>query len=143
MEHIPYVFCEIFVIDPQVVKRYTWVQELILYSYLPDMGTIFTPLTEKLAGCLMEKSDDLSSANLLVELLDNNVVNNCGKGTGELNPAFKHLQGCDFVFHKLSDFKTWDCFKTSKDGTKIQRITKWLSGWMGYVHFQYYRGRTW
>eukprot|EP00536_Pseudo-nitzschia_multiseries_P004623 jgi/Psemu1/10390/gm1.10390_g len=115
MEHIPYVFREIFIIDPEVVERYTWVEELIPYSYLPEMGTIFTPLTEKLAGYLLEKSDDLLSANILVEFLDDNVVNNYGKGTGELNPAFKHLQGCDFVFHKLWDFETWDCFKTSKD----------------------------
>eukprot|EP00536_Pseudo-nitzschia_multiseries_P012649 jgi/Psemu1/32758/gm1.32758_g len=84
------------------------------YSYLPEMGTIFTPLTEKLAIYLREKSDDLSSANLVVQFLDNNVVNNYGKGTGELNPAFKHLQGCDFVLYKPLDFLTWDCFKTSK-----------------------------
>eukprot|EP00536_Pseudo-nitzschia_multiseries_P014708 jgi/Psemu1/39899/gm1.39899_g len=116
MEHIPYVFCEIFVIDPEVVERYTWVKELILYSYLPEMGTIF--LTEKLAGYLFEKSDDLSSANLLVKLLDNNVVKNYGKGTGELNPAFNYLQGCGIVFHKVTDFETWNCFKTSKDQSK-------------------------
>eukprot|EP00536_Pseudo-nitzschia_multiseries_P011656 jgi/Psemu1/29583/gm1.29583_g len=97
MEHIPYVFREIFVIDPEVVQRHTWVEELIHYSYLPEMGTIFTPLTEKLARYLLEKSDDLSSANLLAQFLDNNVVNNYGKGTGELNLAFKHLQGRDFV----------------------------------------------
>eukprot|EP00536_Pseudo-nitzschia_multiseries_P014661 jgi/Psemu1/39666/gm1.39666_g len=112
MEHIPYVFREIFIIDPEVVQRYTWVEELILYSYLPEIGTIFTPLTEKLAGYLLEKSDDLLSANLLAEFLDNSMVKNYGKGTGELNPAFKHLQGCDFVFHKVADFQTWDCFKT-------------------------------
>eukprot|EP00536_Pseudo-nitzschia_multiseries_P015034 jgi/Psemu1/41044/gm1.41044_g len=63
------------------------------YSYLPEIGTIFTPLTEKLAIYLWEKSDDLSWANLLVQFLDDNVVNNYGKGTGELNLAFKHLQG--------------------------------------------------
>eukprot|EP00536_Pseudo-nitzschia_multiseries_P007856 jgi/Psemu1/18935/gm1.18935_g len=57
----------------QVVERYTWVEELILYSYLPEMGTIFTPLTEKLARYLLEKSDDLLSANILVEFLDDNV----------------------------------------------------------------------
>eukprot|EP00536_Pseudo-nitzschia_multiseries_P017048 jgi/Psemu1/49095/gm1.49095_g len=98
MEHITYVFCEIFVIDPHVNEQ---------------VGTIFTPLIEKLAGYLLERSDDILSANILVEFLDNNVVNNYGKGTGELNPEFKHLQGCDFVFHKRSDFETWDCFKTS------------------------------
>eukprot|EP00536_Pseudo-nitzschia_multiseries_P010126 jgi/Psemu1/25089/gm1.25089_g len=92
MEHIPYVFREIFVIDPEVVERHTWVEELIHNSYLPEMGTIFRPLTEKLARYLLEKSDDLSSANLVVQFLDDNVVNNYGKGTGELNPAFKHLQ---------------------------------------------------
>eukprot|EP00536_Pseudo-nitzschia_multiseries_P006740 jgi/Psemu1/15967/gm1.15967_g len=118
MEHIPYVFREIFVIDPEVVKHYTWVEELILYSYLPEMGIIFTPLTEKLAGYLLEKSDDLSLANLLVKFLDGNVVKNYGKGTGELNPAFNSLQGCDFVFHKVTDFETWNCFKTSKDDRK-------------------------
>eukprot|EP00536_Pseudo-nitzschia_multiseries_P014803 jgi/Psemu1/40188/gm1.40188_g len=118
MEHIPYMFREIFVIDPQVVERYTWVQELILYSYLPEMGTIFTPLTEKLAGYLLEKSYDLLLANLLVEFLNDNAVNNYGRGTGELNPAFNHLQGCDFVFHQLLDFETWDCFKTSKSDVK-------------------------
>eukprot|EP00536_Pseudo-nitzschia_multiseries_P007823 jgi/Psemu1/18833/gm1.18833_g len=111
MEHIPYVFREIFVIDPEVVERYTWVEELILYSYLPEMGTIFTPLTEKLAGYLLEKSDDLLLANLLVKFLDDNVVQNYGKGTGELNPVFNYLQGCDFVFHKVTDFETWNCFK--------------------------------
>eukprot|EP00536_Pseudo-nitzschia_multiseries_P018502 jgi/Psemu1/55920/gm1.55920_g len=99
----------------QVVERYTWVEELILYSYLPEMGTMFTPLTGKLAGYLLEKSDDLSSANLLVKFLDDNVVNNYGKGTGELNPVFNYLQGCDFVFHKVTDFETWNCFKTSKE----------------------------
>eukprot|EP00536_Pseudo-nitzschia_multiseries_P003185 jgi/Psemu1/7113/gm1.7113_g len=114
MEHIPYVFREIFVIDPEVVQRHTWVEEFIHYSFLPEMGTIFTPLTEKLAIYLLEKSDDLSSANLVVQFLDDNVVNNYGKGTGELNPAFKHLQGRDFVLYKPSDFLTWDCFKTSK-----------------------------
>eukprot|EP00536_Pseudo-nitzschia_multiseries_P016709 jgi/Psemu1/47436/gm1.47436_g len=116
MEHIPYMFCEIFVIDLEVAKRHTWVEELIHYSYLPEMGTIFTPLTELLARYLLEKSDDLSSANLVVQFLDDNVVNNYGKRTGELNPAFKHLQGRDFVFHKPLDFETWDCFKTSKCG---------------------------
>eukprot|EP00536_Pseudo-nitzschia_multiseries_P015895 jgi/Psemu1/44186/gm1.44186_g len=65
---------------------------------------------------LLEKSDDLLSANLVVQFLDDNVVNNYGKGTGELNPAFKHLQGRDFVFHKPSDLQTCDCFKTSKRG---------------------------
>eukprot|EP00536_Pseudo-nitzschia_multiseries_P017028 jgi/Psemu1/49020/gm1.49020_g len=114
MEHIPYVFREIFVIDPEVLLRHTWVEEFIQYSYLPEMGTIFTPLTEKLAIYLWEKSDDLSSANLVVQFLDDKVVNNYGKGTGELNQAFKHLQGCDFVFYKPSDFIIWDCFKTSK-----------------------------
>eukprot|EP00536_Pseudo-nitzschia_multiseries_P012378 jgi/Psemu1/31860/gm1.31860_g len=68
-----------------------------MYSYLPEMCTIFTPLTEKLAIYLWEKLDDLSSANLVVQFLDDNVVNNYGKGTGELNTAFKHLQGRDFV----------------------------------------------
>eukprot|EP00536_Pseudo-nitzschia_multiseries_P004199 jgi/Psemu1/9470/gm1.9470_g len=116
MEHIPYVFREIFVIDPEVVERHTWVEELIHYSYLPEMGTIFTPLTEKLARYLLEKSDDLLSANLVVQFLDDNVVNNYGKGTGQLNPGFKHLQGRDFVFHKPFDLQTWDCFKTSKRG---------------------------
>eukprot|EP00536_Pseudo-nitzschia_multiseries_P006540 jgi/Psemu1/15559/gm1.15559_g len=58
-----------------------------------QMGTIFTPLTGKLAGYLLEKSDDLSSANLLVQFLDDNVVNNYGKGMGELNPVFSYLQG--------------------------------------------------
>eukprot|EP00536_Pseudo-nitzschia_multiseries_P019109 jgi/Psemu1/58949/gm1.58949_g len=114
MEHIPYVFREIFVIDPEVLQRHTWVEEFIQYSYLPEMGTIFTPLTEKLALYLLEKSDDLSSGNLVVQFLDDKVVNNYGKGTGELNLAFKHLQGRDFVFYKPSDFLTWDCFKTSK-----------------------------
>ena len=114
MEHIPYVFREIFVIDPEVLQRHTWVEEFIQYSYLPEMGTIFTPLTEKLAIYLLEKSDDLSSANLVVQFLDDKVVNNYGKGTGELNLAFEHLQGRDFVFYKPSDFLTWDCFKTSK-----------------------------
>eukprot|EP00536_Pseudo-nitzschia_multiseries_P011443 jgi/Psemu1/28897/gm1.28897_g len=116
MEHIPYVFREIFVIDPEVVKHHTWVEELIPYSYLPEMGTIFTPLTEKLARYLLEKSDGLTLANLVAQFLDDNVVNNYGKGTGELNPAFKHLQGRDFVFYKPSDLQTWDCFKTSKRG---------------------------
>eukprot|EP00536_Pseudo-nitzschia_multiseries_P002606 jgi/Psemu1/5872/gm1.5872_g len=114
MEHIPYVFREIFVIDLEVVQRHTWVEQFIQYSYLPEMGTIFTPLTEKLAIYLLEKPDDLSSANLVVQFLDDNVVNNYGKGTGELNPAFKHLQGRDFVLYKPSDFLTWDCSKTSK-----------------------------
>eukprot|EP00536_Pseudo-nitzschia_multiseries_P011860 jgi/Psemu1/30316/gm1.30316_g len=114
MEHIPYVFREIFVIDPEVVERHTWVEELIHYSYLPEMGTIFTLLTEKLARYLLEKSDDLSLANLVVQFLDDNIVNNYGKGTGELNPVFKHHQGHDFVFYKPSDLQTWDCFKTSK-----------------------------
>eukprot|EP00536_Pseudo-nitzschia_multiseries_P012472 jgi/Psemu1/32189/gm1.32189_g len=114
MKHIPYVFREIFVIDPEVLQRHTWVEQFIQYSYLPEMGTIFTPLTEKLAIYLLEKSDDLSSANLVVQFLDDKVVNNYGKGTGELNPAFKHLQGRDFVLYKPSDFLTWDCFKTSK-----------------------------
>eukprot|EP00536_Pseudo-nitzschia_multiseries_P013105 jgi/Psemu1/34196/gm1.34196_g len=127
MEQIPYVFCKIFVIDQEVVERYTWVEELILYSYLPEMITIFTPLTEKLAGYLLEKSDDLSSANLLVKFLDDNVVNNYGKGTGELNPAFNYLQGCDFVFHKVTDFETWNCFKTSKGDIK-----KWNQSQNGY-----------
>eukprot|EP00536_Pseudo-nitzschia_multiseries_P015576 jgi/Psemu1/43116/gm1.43116_g len=126
MEHIPYVFHKIFVIDPEGVERYTWVEELILYSYLPEMGTIFTPLTEKLAGYLLEKSDDLLSANILVEFLDDNVVNNYGKGTGELNPAFKHLQGCDFAFHKLSDFETWDCFKTTISDIQNGFIPPWV-----------------
>eukprot|EP00536_Pseudo-nitzschia_multiseries_P016023 jgi/Psemu1/44629/gm1.44629_g len=121
MEHISYVFRKIFVIDPEVVKRYTLVQELILYRYLPEMGTIFSPLTEKLAGYLLKKSDDLLLADLLVEFLDKNVVNNYGRGTGELNPAFNHLQGCDFVFNKLLDFETWDCFKTSKDHSQNKR----------------------
>eukprot|EP00536_Pseudo-nitzschia_multiseries_P000828 jgi/Psemu1/1888/gm1.1888_g len=103
MEHIPYV-----------CPMSYWVEELIHYSYLPEMGTIFTPFTEKLAIYLLEKSDDLSSANLVVQFLDDNVVNNYGKGTGELNPAFKHLQGRDFVLYKPSDLLTWDCFKTSK-----------------------------
>eukprot|EP00536_Pseudo-nitzschia_multiseries_P014091 jgi/Psemu1/37495/gm1.37495_g len=114
MEHILYVFREIFVIDPEVVQRHTWVEELIHYSYLPEMGTIFTPLTEKLAIYFLEKSDDLLLANLVVQFLDDKVVNNYGKGTGELNPTFKHLQGCDFVLYKPSDLLTWDCFKTSK-----------------------------
>eukprot|EP00536_Pseudo-nitzschia_multiseries_P003380 jgi/Psemu1/7640/gm1.7640_g len=56
------------------------------------------------------------SASLLVQFLDNNVVNNYGKGTGDLNPVFKHLQGWNFVLHKPSNFKTWDCFNTSKRG---------------------------
>eukprot|EP00536_Pseudo-nitzschia_multiseries_P002874 jgi/Psemu1/6566/gm1.6566_g len=86
----------------------------ILELYLPEMGTIFTPLTEKLAGYLLENSDDLLSANLQVQFLDENVVDNFGKETGELNRAFNHLQGRDFVFHKLLDFETWDCLKTSK-----------------------------
>eukprot|EP00536_Pseudo-nitzschia_multiseries_P004833 jgi/Psemu1/10991/gm1.10991_g len=64
MEHIPYVFREIF---------------------LPARN-----------GYKLEKSDNLSSSNLLVQFLDNNV-------------------GSDFVFHQLSDFETWDSFKTSKD----------------------------
>eukprot|EP00536_Pseudo-nitzschia_multiseries_P007295 jgi/Psemu1/17529/gm1.17529_g len=136
MEHIPYVFCEIFVIDPEVVECYTWVEELILYSCLPEMGTIFTPLTEKLAGYLLEKSDDLLLANILVEFLDDNVVNNYGKGTGELNPAFKHLQGCDFVFHKLSDFETWDCFKTAIGD--IKKFNESQNGYqVGWVMFTF------
>eukprot|EP00536_Pseudo-nitzschia_multiseries_P006498 jgi/Psemu1/15460/gm1.15460_g len=136
MEHIPYVFREIFVIDPEVVKCYTWVEELILYSYLPEMGTIFTPLTEKLTGYLLEKSDDLLLANILVEFLGNNVVNNYGKGTGELNPAFKHLQGCDFVFHKLLDFETWDCFKTTIN--VIKKFNESQNGYqVGWVMFTF------
>eukprot|EP00536_Pseudo-nitzschia_multiseries_P003804 jgi/Psemu1/8564/gm1.8564_g len=136
MEHIPYMFCEIFVIDPQVVERYTWVQELIIYSYLPELGTIFTPLTDKPSGYLLEKSDDLLSANILVEFLEENVVNNYGRGTGELNTAFNHLQGCDFVFHKLSDFETWDCFKTSKGD--IKKFNKSQNGYqVGWVMFTF------
>eukprot|EP00536_Pseudo-nitzschia_multiseries_P006624 jgi/Psemu1/15751/gm1.15751_g len=107
---------DIFVIDPEVVERHTWVEELIHYSYLPEMGTIFTPLTEKLARYLLEKSDDLSSANLVVQFLDNNIVNNYGKGMGELNPAFKHLQVVTFFFTNRRTCKFWDCFKTSKCG---------------------------
>eukprot|EP00536_Pseudo-nitzschia_multiseries_P018736 jgi/Psemu1/57092/gm1.57092_g len=134
MEHIPYVFCEIFVIDPEVVQRHTWVEELIHYSYLPEMGTIFTPLTEKLAIYLLEKSDDLS-ANLVVQFMDDHVVNNYGKGMGELNPAFKHLQGRDFVLYKPSDLLTWDCFKTSK--VEINEINKsnntYRVGWVTFT----------
>eukprot|EP00536_Pseudo-nitzschia_multiseries_P012303 jgi/Psemu1/31659/gm1.31659_g len=117
MEHIPYVFRDIFVIDPEVVQQ---------------MGTIFTPLTEKLAIYLLEKSDDLSSANLVVQFLDDNIVNNYGKGTGELNPAFKHLQGRDFVLYKPLDFLTWDCFKTSK--VEINEFNKSNNTyWVGWV----------
>eukprot|EP00536_Pseudo-nitzschia_multiseries_P016546 jgi/Psemu1/46538/gm1.46538_g len=132
MEHIPYVFREIFAIDPEVLLRHTWVEQFIRYSYLPEMGTIFTPLTEKLAIYLWEKSDDLSSANLVVQFLDDNVVNNYGKGMGELNPAFKHLQGRDFVLYKLPDFLTWDCFKTSK--VQINEFNKSNNTyWVGWV----------
>eukprot|EP00536_Pseudo-nitzschia_multiseries_P004582 jgi/Psemu1/10280/gm1.10280_g len=122
------VFREIFIIDPEAVERHTWVEELIHYSYLPEMRTIFTPLTKKLAGYLLEKSDDLSSANLLVQFLDDNVVNNYGKGTGDLNPAFKHLQGWNFVLHKPPDFEIWDCFKTSK--RDIQKFNESHNGYL-------------
>eukprot|EP00536_Pseudo-nitzschia_multiseries_P006939 jgi/Psemu1/16481/gm1.16481_g len=120
MEHISHVFREIFVIDPEVIKNHTWVEVLIHYSYLPEMGKIFTPFTENLAGYLVENSDDLSSANLQVEFLAKTKVNNYGNETDvlgckiDLNCAFNHLQGQDFKFHKLSYFETWDCFKTSK-----------------------------
>eukprot|EP00536_Pseudo-nitzschia_multiseries_P019069 jgi/Psemu1/58761/gm1.58761_g len=99
MEHIPYVFREIFVIDPGTTFQ----------KWVPCLHR----LTEKLTRYLLEKSDDLSSANLLVQFLDNNVVNNYGKGTGESNPAFKHLQGRDFALYKPSDFQTRNSFKTS------------------------------
>eukprot|EP00536_Pseudo-nitzschia_multiseries_P011823 jgi/Psemu1/30157/gm1.30157_g len=113
MEHIPYVFSEIFVIDPEVVERYTWVEQLILYSYLPEMGTIFsTPLTEKLARYLLEKSDDLPII---------------GKPSRELNPVFNYLQGCEFVFRKVTDFETWNCFKMSNSDLK-----KWSELQNGY-----------
>eukprot|EP00536_Pseudo-nitzschia_multiseries_P015464 jgi/Psemu1/42692/gm1.42692_g len=118
MEHIPYVFREIFVIDPEVLLHHTWVEQFIQYSYLPEMGTIFTPLTEKLAIYLWEKSDDLSSANLVVQFLDDKVVNNYGKGTGELNQAFKHLQSRDFVFYKPLDFLILGLLQNIKGSNK-------------------------
>eukprot|EP00536_Pseudo-nitzschia_multiseries_P013836 jgi/Psemu1/36611/gm1.36611_g len=87
-----------------------------------DNGARRKVVTEKLAIYLLEKSDDLLSANLVVQFLDDNVVNNYGKGTGELNRAFKHLQGRDFVLYKPSDLLTWDCFKTSK--VEINELNK-------------------
>eukprot|EP00536_Pseudo-nitzschia_multiseries_P015302 jgi/Psemu1/41938/gm1.41938_g len=53
------------------------------------MGRICTVFK---SGEFLENSDDLSLANLLVQFLDNNVVINFGKETGELNPAINHLQ---------------------------------------------------
>eukprot|EP00536_Pseudo-nitzschia_multiseries_P003429 jgi/Psemu1/7763/gm1.7763_g len=120
MENIPYVFREIFVIDPEVIQVHTWVEKLILYSYLQEMGKIFTPLTEDLAGYMVGKSNDLLSANLEVVFLTKSDVNILGAEKDvlgrevDLTHAFKHLEGRDFKFHTRSIFKTWDCFKTSK-----------------------------
>eukprot|EP00536_Pseudo-nitzschia_multiseries_P002724 jgi/Psemu1/6134/gm1.6134_g len=124
MEHIPYAVCEIFVIDPEVIKKHTWLEKQILYSYLPEMGKIFTPLTEDLAGYVVEKSDDLSLANLEVVFLTKSNVKILRDERDMLGydvyltGAFNYLEGGDFNFHKLSEFETWGCFKTSKGEIK-------------------------
>eukprot|EP00536_Pseudo-nitzschia_multiseries_P008954 jgi/Psemu1/21916/gm1.21916_g len=65
-------------------------------------------------------NDDLLLANLEVTFLTKSNVNTLRDERDVLGHdmyltgAFNYLKGGDFKFHKLSDFETWDCFKTSK-----------------------------
>eukprot|EP00536_Pseudo-nitzschia_multiseries_P002089 jgi/Psemu1/4889/gm1.4889_g len=64
MEHIPYVFREIFVTDTEVLCIHSRVEILSHYSYLSESGKIFTLLTESLAETLVELLDELFMAKL-------------------------------------------------------------------------------
>eukprot|EP00536_Pseudo-nitzschia_multiseries_P015402 jgi/Psemu1/42429/gm1.42429_g len=149
MEHIPYVFREIFVIDPEVLKIHSWVEALIKYSYLPKMGKIFTPLTEALEGHLVEKLDDLLLAKLAVIFLSRSDVRelddhlDVAGGDVFLTDAFNYLEGSDFEFHKFSGFETWDCFKETKGDLKKfkesekfenEDVTEYLVGWVMFIY---------
>eukprot|EP00536_Pseudo-nitzschia_multiseries_P004442 jgi/Psemu1/9970/gm1.9970_g len=62
MDDIPYVFCKIFVTDPEVLCNNLldeWLPILIHYSSLPENRKIFTPLTEPL--CFRDSKADLEN----------------------------------------------------------------------------------
>eukprot|EP00536_Pseudo-nitzschia_multiseries_P010754 jgi/Psemu1/26852/gm1.26852_g len=120
VEHIPYVFREIFITDLEVLCIPSWVEILIHYSYLPESGKIFTPLTEFLAKFLVEKTHDLFMAKLEVVFLSQTTVQNIDEHFGKdcnvvyLSGVFKHLKGTNFKHHALLDFKSWNCFEDTK-----------------------------
>eukprot|EP00536_Pseudo-nitzschia_multiseries_P009590 jgi/Psemu1/23635/gm1.23635_g len=93
-------------------------------SQLGKVKICLAPTTIKeeiiLARYLVEKFDELLLAKLeVVFLSQSNVANiddhlDVAGGEVYLTDVFKHLEGKNFKYHTLSDFKTWDCSKKTK-----------------------------
>eukprot|EP00536_Pseudo-nitzschia_multiseries_P016366 jgi/Psemu1/45923/gm1.45923_g len=133
MEHIPYVFCEIFVTDPELLCNKCvdeWLSKLTLYRYLPESGNIFTPLTPSLAKKLVEWEKDVLKANLQVLFLSRTSRLHTEGTDLYLSGVFKHLEGSNCLYYTLSDLESWDCFFDSKE--EMLGARGWYShGWLG------------
>eukprot|EP00536_Pseudo-nitzschia_multiseries_P016338 jgi/Psemu1/45809/gm1.45809_g len=129
MEHIPYVFHQLlFITDPEVLCNDCvdeWLATLTLYSYLPESGKIFTPLTPSLAEKLVEKEEDLFKANLEVAFLCRTEAHNAKANDLYLSEVFKHLKGSNFLYYTLLDLESWDYFF---DSMEENLVLPWLVG---------------
>eukprot|EP00536_Pseudo-nitzschia_multiseries_P017068 jgi/Psemu1/49180/gm1.49180_g len=106
MEHIPYIFCEIFVTDPEALCT-NCVDEglstLTLYSYLPENRNKIILLTPSLAKKLLEQGEDLLKVNLEVVFLSRTQAHNTKGNDLCLSGVFKHLKGSNFLYCTLPD----------------------------------------
>eukprot|EP00536_Pseudo-nitzschia_multiseries_P012563 jgi/Psemu1/32450/gm1.32450_g len=80
--------------------------------------------SRNLAEKLVDQLDELFMAKLEVVFCSRpdaqNIDVHFGKGNKlSLSCVFKHLEGSNFKYYTLLEFKTWDCFDDSKDELKI------------------------
>eukprot|EP00536_Pseudo-nitzschia_multiseries_P011416 jgi/Psemu1/28836/gm1.28836_g len=133
---------DIFVSDLEVLCNNLldeWMPILVHYSYLPESGKIFTPLTEPLAVMLVDQLVELFTAKLEVIFLSQISVQNINEHFGKegnkvyLSGVFKPLEGSNFKYHTFLGFKTWACFedaKTDLQNFKESQTDPYMAGWV-------------